>query len=194
MLIIEYVFLGLAAIAFIAGLVSGFAKTLFGLLLAGGSVAVAVIFTPTVAELDFVVNLIEDTPIVINGTELFFLRKLIVFVALFVLTLLVLFAFRSLFLSILKNAKLLAALDKILGGAFNVAVVWVVFGVIYALSSVGTEWIAALDEQLASTGVNLGLAQICGDIFNMVDQSEILHTVYSTFNPVGDLVAGMLLA
>ena len=49
--IIGYVFLGVAAIALIIGLVKGFASALLGLLSAVGSIAVATIFTPQVCEL-----------------------------------------------------------------------------------------------------------------------------------------------
>lgn len=191
--IIGYVFLGLAVISLIAGLAKGFTNTLFGLLTAVGSIAVAVILTPTVSKLDFVENLVEDTPIIINGTAVFFLRTVIVFCVLFVLGLIVFLSLKGLFSAILKRVNLLKVLDKLLGAVVNVAVVWMIFGILFTLSSAGADWLIAIDQQLAESGIELGLANIAGEVFTHFTNSQILQTVYSTFNPIGDLVGGMLL-
>ena len=192
--IIGYVFLGIAAIALIVGLVKGFVDALLGIASAAGSIAVAVIFTPKVCEIEMVKNLIEDTPIVINGQEMFYLRTVIVSCVLFLATLLVILALKSVFNSILKRVGVLKFLDRLLGAAFNVAFVWAIFGIIFTMSNAGTEWLTAIDEQLASSGMNLGLAQIAGDVFTQINGSEILKMVYETFNPIGELVGGLLFA
>ena len=191
--IIGYVFLGVAAIALIVGLVKGFASALFGLLSAVGSIAVATIFTPQVCELEFVKNAIEDTPIVINGQEMFYLRTVIVFFVLFVLTLVVILAIKGIFKSILKRAKVLKFFDRLLGGVFNVAIIWAIFGILFALSSIGTDWLVALEQEIASTGLEIALVEPVGEALTTINGSQILQMVFTEFNPIGDLVAGLLL-
>ncbi len=192
--IIGYVFLAVAGISLITGIAKGFANTLFGLITAVGSIAVAVLLTPIVSSLDFVKNLLEDTPIVIAGTEIFFLRTVVVFCALFVIVLVVFLSIKGLFRAILTRVQLLKVIDKLLGAVFNVAIVWAIFGIIFAMSNASTDWLVAIDEQLASSGVELGLAQLAGDIFSNINSSEILNMVYATFNPTGELIVGLLLA
>lgn len=192
--IIGYVFLGVAVIALIAGLAKGFVDALMGIVALAGSIAVAIIFAPKVCEMEMVKNLIEDTPIVINGQEMFYLRTVIVFAVLFLVALIVILAIKGMFKAILKRVGVLKFIDRLLGAVFNVAVVWAIFGIVFAVSNAGTEWLVAIDEQLASSGMNLGLAQIAGDVFSHINSSEILKMVYEAFNPVGELVGGMLFA
>ena len=190
--IVGYVFCGLAVIALIAGLVKGFSNILFGLLTAAGSIAVAVIFTPTVCGLDFVQNLIEDTPIVINGTETFFLRTVIVFFVLFVLGLIVFLSLKGIFAAILKRIKLLKVLDKLIGAVASGAVVWAIFGILFAMAGTSTEWLVAIDQQLSASGIDIGLTGMASELFAHFGNSQILTMVYSTFNPIGELVGGLL--
>ena len=192
--VIGYVFLGVAVIALISGLVEGFASILFAFLSLAGSIAVAIIFTPTVCQMEMVQNLIEDTPIVIGGQEIFYLRTVIVFAILAFATLLAVLILKGIFKAILKRAKALKFIDRLIGGAFNVAIVWAVFGVIFALSNTGTEWLLELEEQVTASGIQLPLAQPIGDVLTAFNSSQILQTVYSAFNPVGELVAGLLFA
>ena len=93
-----------------------------------------------------------------------------------------------------SGVGVLKFIDRLLGAVFNVAVVWAIFGIVFAVSNAGTEWLVAIDEQLASSGMNLRLAQIAGDVFSHINSSEILKMVYEAFNPVGELVGGMLFA
>ena len=192
--IIGYVFLGVAVIALITGLVKGFAHTLLALISVAGAVAVATIFTPKVCKLEFVKNLIEDTPIVINGQEMFYLRTVIVFFALFLLTLIAVLAMQGLFKAILNRAKALKFIDRLLGGVFNVAVTWAVFGIVYFVCHASTEWLVEIEQQLAQAGFDIGLAQAFGELTTIVNGSQILQMVYSTFNPIGELVGGLLFA
>jgi len=191
--IIGYVFAGIALIALIVGLKKGFVSTLLGLLSAVGSIAVAIIFTPKVCEMEFVKNAIEDTPIVINGQEMFYLRTVIVFFVLFVVSLIVILAIKGLFKSILKRAKALKFIDRLLGGVFNVAIVWAVFGILFAISNIGTDWLLAIEEQITSSGLEIALVEPVGNALTTVHGSQILQTVFGAFNPIGELVAGLLL-
>ena len=191
--IIGYVFAGIALIALIVGLKKGFASTLLGLLSAVGSIAVAIIFAPKVCEMEFVKNAIEDTPIVINGQEMFYLRTVIVFFVLFVVSLIVILAIKGLFKSILKRAKALKFVDRLLGGVFNVAIVWAVFGILFAISNIGTDWLVAIEEQIVSSGLEIALVEPVGNALTTVHGSQILQTVFGAFNPIGELVAGLLL-
>lgn len=191
--IIGYVFAGIALIALIVGLKKGFASTLLGLLSAVGSIAAAIIFAPKVCEMEFVKNAIEDTPIVINGQEMFYLRTVIVFFVLFVVSLIVILAIRGLFKSILKRAKALKFVDRLLGGVFNVAIVWAVFGILFAISNIGTDWLVAIEEQIVSSGLEIALVEPVGNALTTVHGSQILQTVFGAFNPIGELVAGLLL-
>lgn len=192
--IIGYVFAGVAVIALIAGLAKGLASTLLGLLSAVGSIAVAIIFTPSACEMEFVKNAIEDTPIVINGQEMFYLRTVIVFFVLFVVTLIVILAIKGIFKSILKRAKALKFIDRLLGGVFSVTIVWSIFGILFALSNVGTDWLVAIEEQIASNGIEIALVEPVGNALTTFNGSQILQAVYTAFNPVGELVAELLLA
>ena len=191
--IIGYVFAGIALIALIVGLKKGFVSTLLGLLSAVGSIAVAIILTPKVCEMEFVKNAIEDTPIVINGQEMFYLRTVIVFFVLFVLSLIVILAIKGLFKSLLKRAKALKFVDRLLGGVFNVAIIWAVFGILFAISNIGTDWLVAIEEQIASSGLEIALVEPVGNALTTVHGSQILQTVFGAFNPIGELVAGLLL-
>lgn len=191
--IIGYVFAGIALIALIVGLKKGLASTLLGLLSAVGSIGVAIIFTPKVCEMEFVKNAIEDTPIVINGQEMFYLRTVIVFFVLFVLALIVILAIKGLFKSLLKRAKALKFIDRLLGGVFNVAIIWAVFGILFALSNIGTDWLVAIEDQIASSGLEIALVEPVGEALTTVHSSQILQMVFGSFNPIGELVAGLLL-
>ena len=191
--IIGYVFAGIALIALIVGLKKGFVSTLLGLLSAVGSIAVAIILTPKVCEMEFVKNAIEDTPIVINGQEMFYLRTVIVFFVLFVVSLIVILAIKGLFKSLLKRAKALKFVDRLLGGVFNVAIIWAVFGILFAISNIGTDWLVAIEEQIASSGLEIALVEPVGNALTTVHGSQILQTVFGAFNPIGELVAGLLL-
>lgn len=188
-----YVFIGIALIAFLTGMASGLARSLFGLICTFGSAAVAVFLTPTVCNLDFVKTHIEDAPIVIGGTEVFFLRTIVVFCALFVASLFVLNLLKGLITGLIKRLKLLKIFDKLLGGAFNVAIIWAIYGILYAIANAGNEWLAVLDEQLASSGVNVSLTQIVGGLLEGTKNSGILTGVFGSFNPLGDLVVSALL-
>ena len=191
--IIGYVFAGIALIALIVGLKKGFVSTLLGLLSAVGSIAVAIILTPKVCEMEFVKNAIEDTPIVINGQEMFYLRTVIVFFVLFVVSLIVILAIKGLFKSLLKRAKALKFVDRLLGGVFNVAIIWAVFGILFAISNIGTDWLVAIEEQIASSGLEIALVEPVGNALTTIHGSQILQTVFGAFNPIGELVAGLLL-
>lgn len=188
-----YVFIGIALIAFLTGMASGLARSLFGLICTFGSAAVAVFLTPTVCNLDFVKTHIEDAPIVIGGTEVFFLRTIVVFCALFVASLFALNLLKGLITGLIKRLKLLKIFDKLLGGAFNVAIIWAIYGILYAIANAGNEWLAVLDEQLASSGVNVSLTQIVGGLLEGTKNSGILTGVFGSFNPLGDLVISALL-
>lgn len=188
-----YVFIGIALIAFLTGMASGLARSLFGLICMFGSAAVAVFLTPTVCNLDFVKTHIEDAPIVIGGTEVFFLRTIVIFCALFVASLFVLNLLKGLITGLIKRLKLLKIFDKLLGGAFNVAIIWAIYGILYAIANAGNEWLAVLDEQLASSGVNVSLTQIVGGLLEGTKNSGILTGVFGSFNPLGDLVVSALL-
>ncbi len=188
-----YVFIGIALIAFLTGMASGLARSLFGLICTFGSAAIAAFLTPTVCNLDFVKTHIEDAPIVIGGTEVFFLRTIVVFCALFVASLFVLNLLKGLITGLIKRLKLLKIFDKLLGGAFNVAIIWAIYGILYAIANAGNEWLAVLDEQLASSGVNVSLTQIVGGLLEGTKNSGILTGVFGSFNPLGDLVISALL-
>lgn len=188
-----YVFIGIALIAFLTGMASGLARSLFGLICTFGSAAIAAFLTPTVCNLDFVKTHIEDAPIVIGGTEVFFLRTIVVFCALFVASLFVLNLLKGLTTGLIKRLKLLKIFDKLLGGAFNVAIIWAIYGILYAIANAGNEWLAVLDEQLASSGVNVSLTQIVGGLLEGTKNSGILTGVFGSFNPLGDLVISALL-
>ncbi len=188
-----YIFIGIALIAFIIGLTRGLAKSLFSLICTFGSAAVALILTPTVCQMDFVKNILEDTPIVINGNEMFFLRTVVVYFVLFVVSLFVLTLLKGLITGIIKRLKLLKIFDKLLGGVFGVAIIWAIGGILFAIAGGGAEWLATLDEQLAASGVNVSLTQIVGGFLDGTRSSGILNTVFGAFNPIGDLVASALL-
>lgn len=188
-----YVFIGIALIAFLTGMASGLARSLFGLICTFGSAAIAAFLTPTVCNLDFVKTHIEDAPIVIGGTEVFFLRTIVVFCALFVASLFALNLLKGLITGLIKRLKLLKIFDKLLGGAFNVAIIWAIYGILYAIANAGNEWLAVLDEQLASSGVNVSLTQIVGGLLEGTKNSGILTGVFGSFNPLGDLVISALL-
>lgn len=188
-----YVFIGIALVAFLTGMASGLAGSLFGLICTFGSVAVAVFLTPTVCNLEFVQTHIEDTPIVINGTEMFFLRTIVVFCALFVVSLFVLNLLKGLITGLIKRLKLLKIFDKLLGGAFNVAIIWAIYGILFAIANAGDEWLTVLDEQLIASGIDMSLTQIVGGLLEGTRNSGILTSVFGSFNPVGDLVVSALL-
>lgn len=188
-----YVFIGIVLVAFLTGMASGLAGSLFGLICTFGSVAVAVFLTPTVCNLEFAQTHIEDTPIVINGTEMFFLRTIVVFCVLFVVSLFVLNLLKGLITGLIKRLKLLKIFDKLLGGAFNVAIIWAIYGILFAIANAGDEWLTVLDEQLTANGIDMSLTQIVGGLLEGTKNSSILTSVFGSFNPVGDLVVSTLL-
>lgn len=188
-----YIFIGIAVIAFVLGLSHGLAKALFGLICTVGSIAAAALLTTPVCELDFVKNNVEDTPIVIGGNEICFLRTVVVFFALFVISLFLLNLLRGLVLGIIKRLKLLKIFDKLLGGVFNVAIIWAIYGILFNIACAGTDWLTTLDEQLAASGVNVSLSQIVGGLLEGTKNSGILNIVFGTFNPIGALVIALLL-
>ena len=192
--IVGYIFVGVALICVVYGLIDGFAHSLLTAVAFVGAVVAGVILTPIVANLEFVKNLIEDTPVIIGGQEVCFLRMLIVFFALFVAGLLACLLVRGIFKGLLKRVKVLKFLDRLLGAVLNATLVWVFFGILFALANNGTDWLVALDEQLASSGVPVGLANTLGSALTSISNSQILQLVYSAFNPIGEMVAGFLVA
>lgn len=188
-----YVFIGIALVAFLTGMASGLAGSLFGLICTFGSIAVAVFLTPTVCNLEFVQTHIEDTPIVINGTEMFFLRTIVVFCALFVISLFVLNLLKGLITGLIKRLKLLKIFDKLLGGAFNVAIIWAIYGILFAIANAGDEWLTVLDEQLTASGIDMSLTQIVGGLLEGTRNSGILTSIFGSCNPIGNLVVSALL-
>ena len=124
---------------------------------------------------------------------MFYLRTVIVFFVLFVLTLVVILAIKGIFKSILKRAKVLKFFDRLLGGVFNVAIIWAIFGILFALSSIGTDWLVALEQEIVSTGLEIALVEPVGEALTTINGSQILQMVFTEFNPIGDLVAGLLL-
>ena len=121
--IVGYVFLGIALISLIVGFAKGFMQTLLGFVAAVGSIAVAAIFTPTLVENPFVSQLIEDAPINLGGQDVYFLRTLIVFLVLFLATLIFVLAIKGIFKSLLKRTKVIKFLDRLLGAALNLCLV-----------------------------------------------------------------------
>lgn len=192
--IVGYVFLGIALISLIVGLAKGFMQTLLGFVAAVGSIAVAAIFTPTLVEAPFVSQLIEDAPINLGGQEVYFLRTLIVFLVLFLAALIFVLAIKGIFKSLLKRTKVIKFLDRLLGAALNLCLVWAIFGILFGIANIGTGWIQELEAQLSSgqLDIQLGLADVFGDLFNNITSSEILQGVYSAFNPIGDMIASLI--
>lgn len=188
-----YIFIGLALIAFILGLSRGLAKALFALICTVGSIAVALILTPKVCEIDFIKNNVEDTPIVIDGNEIYVLRTIVVFFALFVIALFVLNLLKSLVTGLIKRLKLLKIFDKLLGGVLGAAIIWAIYGILFSIANAGNDWLIVLDEQLVASGVNVSLTQIVGGLLDGTKNSNILNVVFGSFNPIGDLVVTFLL-
>ena len=189
-----YLFVGVAIIFVVYGLIDGLVHSLLTAVALVGSMAAGVLLTPTIANLEFVKKLIEDTPVIIGGQEICFLRMVIVFFALFVLSLLSCLIVRGLLKGILKRVKILKLIDRLLGASLNATIAWALFGVLFALANSGTGWLVAIEEQLATSGIQLGLANTLDGAFASISNSPILQMVYSVFNPIGDIVLGILMA
>ena len=128
-----YLFVGMAIIFVVYGLIDGLVHSILTAVALVGSMAAGVLLTPTIANLEFVKKLIEDTPVIIGGQEICFLRMVIVFFALFVLSLLSCLIVRGLLKGILKRVKILKLIDRLLGASLNATIAWALFGVLFAL-------------------------------------------------------------
>ncbi len=189
--IVGWIFLGLAVIALIVGIIKGFIRTLFGFVAMLGSLVISALLTPSICNIPFVQNLIEDAPLPI-GDGIFILRTFIIFCILLLICFVICLAIKGLFKWVFNRVKPLKIIDKILGALLSVAMVWMVFGALYSFAYVGSSFFAGLDESLASAGIQFSISQMTSSILQSFCDSGILNTVYSVFNPIGDLVLSIL--
>ncbi len=185
-------FIAMAVLLLLNGAIRGFLPTLLGLLTVVGSLVIAGLLCTPISNLAFVQNLIEDVALTIGGKQFYFLRTLITFVALFVASVLVLSTIRTLLNKLLHRVKILKILDRILGAIVGVVITWAIFGALMGFCSVGSEWFASLDQQLEQAQIPIKLASIYDGIIQLFNDSNILNTVYGTFNPIGDLVVNLI--
>ncbi len=190
--VIDYIFIGAFALSVILGLIDGFIKTLFGFIGIVISAVVSAILTPTISKLNFVVNSIEDTALMIGGTEFFALRTIVVALALFVLCIILCSIIKGIFGWLFKRVHLFKVLDKILGLVFGAGIIWIIGGALYGVANAGESWILALQEQVNGSGAQIDVANVLQSIFAPFKQSALLPAIYDGFNPIGDMLTQML--
>ena len=135
--ILDYVILGALVISLIIGLVKGLLKQILALV----SIFVVVTLTATVTPYvdSWLVNVIQA-----DGT-----RALVAMIASAILLAVVCGLISWLIGKALKKVKILKALDRILGGVMGIAIVYLIFAVLFALlTSTGEEFMAGLKGML----------------------------------------------
>ena len=190
--ILGYLFLITALLSLISGLTKGLAKTLLDIVSIVGSIAVAILLTPVVCKIPTIQALIEDAPIIIAGQQIYILRTIIVGFALFVLALVLILAIKGIINAILKRTKLLKFVDRLLGAVVGLALTWAIFGAAVGIANVGSDWIVELQNQLVESNIPLDLSTFVQDTFQQISSSQILQAIYSSFNPIGDLICTLL--
>ena len=170
----------LGLFAFI-GVCTGLTGTIFG-------------FISTVAALVgsyFLIGTVEGAgfPQIVAGT----LNKVIIYVVILIVALIALAIVRGIFRAFMRRFRLLNGIDKALGLIVWAAIVWVVFGVLYALGTEATAVGNYVGNLVAGLGIP-GTEAIGGGIAGFLGNfnSKILNDLY-VFNPIGEMVLRMII-
>lgn len=166
--VISIVFIIVAALSLLIGLVNGLADQIFRVI--GGVVSIAL----AVFLCDYPAKWLMDNQWILDENIAKLVGGLLVMFVCCLLFGLIGWAARKL----LKVAKPLNVLDKILGLVFAGAVVYCVFGAVYFFAGVT---------------INAGEAtDIVANLQQFVSDSMVLNALYGQVNPIGQLLAGFM--
>ena len=178
----------LALLCGIFGVCKGFVNRLFGFWLVFLYIAGSIVATPIVCAQPFVSDLIQDELI----------RMIVVFVVLLFSACMISALVRWVFKQIFLRVKLLGFFNRLLGLAFDVALIWGIFGIFVACAELPVEFFAQLASPLQQFNADLPqtIANGVYEFLQSAKNDEILTMIYGYGNPIGEfiknLVIGML--
>ncbi len=176
----------LALLCGIFGVCKGFVNRLFGFWLVFLYIAVSIVATPIVCAQPFVSDLIQDELI----------RLIVVFVVLLffacMLSALIRWGFKHLF----QRVKILGVFNRLLGLAFDVALVWGIFGILVSCAELPVEFFTQLASPLQQFNAELPQT-IANGVYNFLQNAkndEILTMVYGYGNPIGEFIKNLIVS